>query len=254
MGLTEEGSNGVTETFVEAGRRGKNTWLRYLLGIVFVLFMWFVVGGWASLSVGSLLGVSVGQIATESSSAGPIAGYLVISASFVPFLVGTLLAVALVHRRNPLTLVTGRSSVDWGRVGTGPGVWFALAVLAGLVGFLVYPSSCSFGASLAAFVPFALLALVLTPLQATAEELFFRGYLVQGAGLISSNFLFLALASGVLPCCRTSPTRGWTPASCYSPSTTSGSVPSHKKQTPASPEGATTGVIESTPYHHARRR
>jgi uncharacterized protein len=47
-------------------------------------------------------------------------------------------------------------------------------------------------------LPFALLALVLTPLQATAEELFFRGYLVQGASLISPNFLFLAVASGAL--------------------------------------------------------
>jgi CAAX protease family protein len=54
------------------------------------------------------------------------------------------------------------------------------------------------GPSLAAFVPFALLALVLTPIQTTAEELFFRGYLVQGASLVSGNFLFLAVASGAL--------------------------------------------------------
>jgi membrane protease YdiL (CAAX protease family) len=54
------------------------------------------------------------------------------------------------------------------------------------------------GSNLAAFVPFALLALVLTPIQAAAEEVFFRVYLVQGASLISSNFVFLAVASGVL--------------------------------------------------------
>jgi hypothetical protein len=97
----------VNETYLEAGRRGKNTWLRYLLGFVFILFMWFVAGGWASLSLGSLLNVSVGQIATEPSSAGLIAGYLVLGASFPFFLLGTLLAAALIHRRNPLTLVTG---------------------------------------------------------------------------------------------------------------------------------------------------
>lgn len=189
---------GVNETYLEAGRRGKNTWPRYLLGVVFVLFMWFVVGGWVSVALGNVLGVSAGQIATEPSSAGSIAGYLVISASFPVFLLGSVLAVALIHRRNPLTLVTGRRSIDWKRVGTGLGVWFALAALAGLFGFLVYPSAFSLGPSLAAFVPFALLALVLTPIQAVAEEVFFRGYLVQGASLISSNFLFLAVASGVL--------------------------------------------------------
>jgi membrane protease YdiL (CAAX protease family) len=188
----------VNETYLEAGKQGKNTWVRYLLGVVFIFFMWFGVGSWASLALGSLLGAPAGQIATEASSAGPIVGYLIISVSFPFFLLGTVLAVALIHRRNPLTLVAGRRSVDWGRVGTGFGVLFALVVLSTFVEFLVYPSSFSLGPSLATFVPFALLALILTPIQTTAEEVFFRGYLVQGASLISFNFLFLAVASGVL--------------------------------------------------------
>ena len=89
----------MKETYLEAGRRGKNTWLRYLLGVVFILFMWFVVGGWVSLALGSLLNASAGQVATEPSSAGLIAGYLVLGAPFPCFLLGTLLAVALIHRR-----------------------------------------------------------------------------------------------------------------------------------------------------------
>jgi membrane protease YdiL (CAAX protease family) len=198
MRRTEERSSGVNETYLEAGRRGENTWWRYVLGVIFILFMWFVVGGWASVALGNVLGVSSEQIAADPSSAGPIAGYLVISASFPVFLLGTLLAVTFLHRRGPLTLVTGRRSVDWGRLGTGLGVWFALAVLASFVGFLLDPSAFSLGSNLAAFVPFALLALVLTPIQTTAEEVFFRGYLVQGASLLSSNFVFLAVASGVL--------------------------------------------------------
>jgi uncharacterized protein len=183
---------------VEAGRRGKNTWLRYLLGVVFILFMWFVVGGRASLALGSLLGAPAEQVATEPSSVGLIAGYLVLNASFPFFLLGTILAVLFIHQRSPLTLVTGRRSVGWGRVGTGFAVLFVLVALSNFGEFLVYPSSYSLGPSLAAFVPFALLALVLTPIQTTAEEVFFRGYLVQGASLLSSNFLFLATASGVM--------------------------------------------------------
>ena len=179
------------------------------------MFMWFVVGGRASLALGSLLDVSAEQIAKVPSSAGLIAGYLVLSASSPFFLLGTLLAVALIHRRNPLTLVTGRRALDWRRVGTGFGVLFVLVALSNFVEFLVYPSSFSLGPSLAAFVPFALLALVFTPIQTISEDLFFRGYLVQASSLISSNFLFLAVTSGCCPCCRTSsPTRRWMPASC----------------------------------------
>ena len=95
-----------TETYLEAGRRGKNTWWRYLLGVVFIVLMWFIVGGWASAALGNALGVPPGQIATNPSAAGPIVGYLIISASFPEFLLGTLIAVTFLHRRSPLTLVT----------------------------------------------------------------------------------------------------------------------------------------------------
>jgi membrane protease YdiL (CAAX protease family) len=47
-------------------------------------------------------------------------------------------------------------------------------------------------------VPFVLVALILTPLQTTTEELFFRGYLVQGASLISKSPIFLITVSAVL--------------------------------------------------------
>jgi membrane protease YdiL (CAAX protease family) len=198
MRRTVERGSIVKETFLEAGRRGKNAWWRYLLGVVFIVFMWFVVGGRASLALANVLGISPEQFASDPSAAGPIAGFLVIIAPYPVFLLGTVLAVTFLHRRSPLTLVTCRRYIDWGRVGTGFGVLFALVVLSTFVEFLVYPSSFSLGSSLTAFVPFALLALVLTPIQTTAEEVFFRGYLVQGASLISSNFLFLAVASGAL--------------------------------------------------------
>jgi hypothetical protein len=38
------------------------------------------------------------------------------------------------------------------------------------------------------------IALVCTAIQTTTEELFFRGYIVQGASLICSNRVFLAIS------------------------------------------------------------
>ena len=78
----------MNETYLEAGRRGKNTWWLYLLGVVFIVFMWFVVGGRASLALGKVLGISPEQIATDPSAAGPIAGFLVIIAPYPVFLLG----------------------------------------------------------------------------------------------------------------------------------------------------------------------
>jgi uncharacterized protein len=186
----------MNETYVDAARRGKNTWPRYLLGAVLILFFWQVLG----LGLTFILVGAFGGSLNEPSWAleGPFQFYLAFNAIFLPFLVGIVLAVVLIHRRSPRTLVTLRGSINKKRIAQGFGLWFALLCASSLVGFILAPSSFSFGPDLAAFVPFALLALIITPIQTTSEELFFRGYLVQGASLISRSPIFLIPVSGVL--------------------------------------------------------
>ena len=186
----------MNETYVDAARRGKNTWPRYLLGAVLILFFWQVLGlGLTFILVGAFDGsLNEPSWALE----GPFQFYLAFNAIFLPFLVGIVLAVVLIHRRSPRTLVTLRGSINKKRIAQGFGLWFALLCASSLVGFILAPSSFSFGPDLAALVPFALLALIITPIQTTSEELFFRGYLVQGASVISRSPIFLILVSGVL--------------------------------------------------------
>ncbi len=38
----------------------------------------------------------------------------------------------------------------------------------------------------------------MVPIQTTAEELFYRGYLLQGMGFLTRNFLLLAIINGIL--------------------------------------------------------
>jgi len=181
----------MNETYVDAARRGKNTWPRYLLGAVLILFFWQVLGQVLSFILIYPFGGSL-------SALGPLQFSIIFNSQFLVFLVGIVLAVVLIHRRSPRTLVTSRGSINKKRIAQGFGLWFALLCASSLVGFILAPSSFSFGPDLAAFVPFALIALILTPIQTTSEELFFRGYLVQGASLISRSLIFLLLVSGGL--------------------------------------------------------
>lgn len=189
-------------TYVEAARRGGHRWWRYLLGLVVILFSWLVVGSAASLLVAFALGGREGIAAfgqADSSVIGPLGLFLGIMASFLFFLAGVLIAVTLVHRRHPRTLVTAREKISWRRVGQGFVAWFIPACLVlGLGQYLFYPDTFSFTSSLATFALFVPLALVLTTIQATTEELFFRGYIVQGASVIWANRVFLALAAAVV--------------------------------------------------------
>ncbi len=69
---------------------------------------------------------------------------------------------------------------------------------AGLGQYLFYPNTFTFNFDLATFALFVPLALVFTAIQTTTEELFFRGYVVQGASMISTNRVFLALVAAVV--------------------------------------------------------
>jgi membrane protease YdiL (CAAX protease family) len=63
---------------------------------------------------------------------------------------------------------------------------------------LVWPESFTVTFDARVFIPAAILSLVIFPIQTTAEELFFRGYLVQAGSLINRNWIFLSIWSGVL--------------------------------------------------------
>jgi len=193
-GNQQSGTEAKDSTYVEAARWGKYRGWRYVLGLVIILFAWLVVGSGASVLVAFALG---GQ--ADPSVLGPVEYYLFIMASFLCFLAGILIAVSLVHRRHPRTLVTARERISWRRVGQGFVAWFVpFCLIGGLGQYLFYPDTFSFNSNLATFARFVPIALVLTAIQTTTEELFFRGYIVQGTSLIWSNRVFLAIVPALI--------------------------------------------------------
>jgi uncharacterized protein len=181
-------------TYVEAARWGKYRGWRYVLGLVVILFSWLVVGSAASIGVAFVLS---GQI--DPTLLSPVGLFLYIMASFLFFLAGILLTVSLVHRRPLRTLITAREKINWHRVGHGFVAWFVpICLIGGLGQYLFYPDSFSFNSDFVSFALFVPIALVLTAIQTTTEELFFRGYIVQGVSIVWTNRVFLAIASAVV--------------------------------------------------------
>ncbi|NJR62904.1 MAG: CPBP family intramembrane metalloprotease [Cyanobacteria bacterium CRU_2_1] len=189
-------------TYVEAAGWGKYQWWRYLLGLMIILFAWMIAANVASALVALALGGQEGAAALgrlDYAAFGPVGGFVVVMAGFPVFLAGILIAVSLIHQRHPRTLVTAREKISWRRVGHGFVAGFVPWVLLGGLGqYLLYPDTFSFNSDLKTFALFVPIALILTAIQTTTEELFFRGYIVQGASLIWSNRVFLALVSAVI--------------------------------------------------------
>jgi CAAX protease family protein len=195
----------VGSRYLDMALIGRHTGLSYVVALLVILFSWFGVGSvllllfpivWATAT----LGPSFQFDATTLAPAGldRFVNYLALSLSFIAFLVGILLAMILLHRRSPRTLITPYARIDWRRLGQGFGVWLVLSAIGSLVEALLFPGRYQYSLDVARFAFVAPLVLLLTPLQTSAEELFFRGYLLQWFGLRARNPAILAVLTAVI--------------------------------------------------------
>jgi membrane protease YdiL (CAAX protease family) len=188
--------------YLELVYRGRTRSWRYVVAIAIILIFWLILGSLPYAFAGVVILLKGGRFginsAGELNGLSPFINYILLSFSFVAFLAGIFIAMHWIHRRPLLTLITPYSQINWHRLGQGFTLWFLLGALITLGEALIYPGRYHFTLNLARFLPFAAVVLILTPIQTSTEELFFRGYVLQGMGLIWRNLYFLVPVSGLL--------------------------------------------------------
>jgi membrane protease YdiL (CAAX protease family) len=191
-------------SYLAVAQQGKNQWWRYLIAVPLILFVWLMLGSLPFLAAAIFLDLD-GNPATDVDPAtaqltgvDPIWTFLLLMLSFVVFLGGTAAAVVLIHRRRFVSLITPAQAVNWRRAGQGFVAWIVLVAALSVVESVLYPGRYQITFDAARFIPFALASLVFIPVQTSAEELFFRGYVLQSAGLLVKNPILLSFVSGFL--------------------------------------------------------
>ena len=190
------------QAYLDLARQGKNDWWRYVLAVLLMLFTWQILGSLpgAALLVWSMLRDGLPKVSGAAGLPGantPV-GFVALMLASVFFLGGIYLAMRFIHRRRLRTLITPSPSIAWGRLFQGFGVWFVLSALMSVLEALLYPGRYVWSLDLPRLLPFVFLALVFIPIQIGTEELFFRGYLLQGLGLRSRNIWVLSALSGLV--------------------------------------------------------
>jgi len=194
----------MEDSFLDQVELGHTEWYRYFFGVVLILFFWLVLGSlfvvvpllWVmldgdpatavDLQTGMMIGIN------------PMVNYVALNLSFGMMIVGVFVAVRFVHGRPFRSIITPAKTFEWRRMWQGFGVWLLLVTVASLVEYLLHPEIYTVVFDARRFLPFALVVLLLTPMQTTAEELLFRGYLLQATGHWGRNFLVLSLVNGIL--------------------------------------------------------
>ncbi|AWI25032.1 CPBP family intramembrane glutamic endopeptidase [Flavobacterium pallidum] len=110
--------------------------------------------------------------------------------NLIPFaflLLLLLFWVKYMHKQSILSLTTSRPEVDWNRVFFSFLIWGGFSTLLIFISYQSNPESFVFNFNLRPFLALALISLTLIPFQTSFEEYLFRGYLMQGIGLVSKR-------------------------------------------------------------------
>ena len=104
---------------------------------------------------------------------------------------GGLLAIILCNKyingNSFLSLTTSRQKIDYNRIFYSFTLWASFMVFSILLGYFMMPENYEINFNLKPFLILTLISFILFPIQTSAEEYLFRGYLMQNIGVISKN-------------------------------------------------------------------
>ncbi|MCJ8280131.1 MAG: CPBP family intramembrane metalloprotease [Rivularia sp. ALOHA_DT_140] len=195
----------MSQKYLDIARQGKNDWWRYLFGTILILFFWLIIGG---IIAGIFLvipfanqGLSPSELALKVENylrTPSLQAYLIINLQFIFFLLGIFLTMRWLHQRRFLSLVSVDAKIKWQRFFQGFAVWFLIQLILFIISYLLDPNNLELNFKPTQWFLLLAFSIILTPIQTSTEELFFRGYILQGFGLITKQPLILMIVNGVL--------------------------------------------------------
>jgi uncharacterized protein len=195
-----------SDNFLELARQGKNQWWRYLIGILSILACW-LVSNVIVVAIAFVYWMATTNLSSAADDAVTFAVwlqkpdtivYIFLNLTFILPLFSIFIFTRLLHQRPVGTLISAQRSLNWKRIFTGFWVWGLLSALMQIPLFLMNHQAYQITFEPLNWFVLVVVALILTPLQTSAEEFFFRSYLLQGMGLLVKNRLALSVLNGIL--------------------------------------------------------
>ncbi len=182
----------MTNRFLDQADHGRNEFWRYAVMILAIIVV----------SIGAQIFAAVAAFLVEGTldltKLSPLALFLVTMAPF-PFGLSVLAGgLRLLHKRPLITLINPSRRIAWKKMLLSGAVWFALSALSDLFLALIQPGNYAWTFNPARFFPYFILAVVLIPIQTSAEEFIFRGYLTQWAGRFSKRLWLPLLVPSIV--------------------------------------------------------
>ncbi|WP_299055574.1 CPBP family intramembrane glutamic endopeptidase [uncultured Polaribacter sp.] len=179
--------------FIQQAYKGKNEWYHWLVTILLVFFGWQILGVIPLVVAVFNVSENLAQFTEFAQASFMTAGidknlflFLMILSFFIG-LIFLFVGVKYVHKRSITSLITSREKIDWNRFFYAFFVWGSLAVVMTFIGIYLAPENYTWNFNATPFFILVAISLVCIPFQTSLEELLFRGYLMQGLGVLVGN-------------------------------------------------------------------
>lgn len=167
-------------------------WWRYLVGLIIVIVA--VVVGQIPFTVVAIYkaiedGGSIFEMdeATMMSILEPNLNLFLMLLSFAAGLLGVILVAKWLHKQSFRLLTTARSKIDWKRFWFAFIFWGIISTGMTLIDYYMSPEEYVLNFKPIPFIILCVIAIIFVPLQTSFEEYLFRGYLMQGLGVMTKT-------------------------------------------------------------------
>ncbi|MGG6230647.1 CPBP family glutamic-type intramembrane protease [Tenacibaculum sp. SDUM215027] len=181
--------------FIQQAYKGENSWWRWLLTILVVMSPFIL-----NFSIYFLLPEVYSELMEQTANFQGNKNIFLLE-NLIPFavlMVLLLIFVKFLHQRSITSLITSRKRVDWSRFFYGFITWFLVTVFFLFIGYLLTPEDFVWNFKPVPFFILLMICIILIPIQTSLEELLFRGYLMQGLGVLSKTRWLPLIITSVL--------------------------------------------------------
>jgi membrane protease YdiL (CAAX protease family) len=177
--------------FLEKIDKSPNIVLKYLLGF-FIIALFYVIGQFplAIALIVKSFGSGKPMPTTEAGMMkffSPNTTLFLMLLIFVFTMLGIIIVVKYIHKMRLIDIITTREKVDWKRVFFAFVLWGIFSLFSTLIVYYSSPENFVLNFKPFPFLILVLIAMTMLPIQTSSEEFIFRGYLMQGFGLLAKN-------------------------------------------------------------------
>jgi membrane protease YdiL (CAAX protease family) len=177
--------------FFSVAKKGKNEFWRFIISVIFIIAVTFI-GQIPLVAIIIMKMTDYSQLEKfqedlDFSHVGidPNVGLVLILIPFALCFLSMIFIIRLIHERDFKTVLTGHDKFKWGKIYFAVFLMLILLSVSEIILYLFDPGNYELNINIRLFIPLILISVILLPLQTSFEEIFIRGYLMQGIGLIS---------------------------------------------------------------------